>query len=57
MANGKGLTFTLIVYDILFNSFVGPISTNTNALALGSKREDSRYCYNYHVDDEIWVKY
>ena len=56
MAEGKILPFTLIIDDPLSNSFIGPIVSVANALALQSEKEGNKLCYANYSDSSIGIE-
>ena len=56
MAEGKILPFTLIIDDPLSNSFVGPIVSVANALALQAEKEGNKLCYANYTDSSISIE-
>ena len=56
MADGKFLPFTFIIDDPLSNSFIGPIASVANALALQAEKEGNKVCYGNYTDSSINIE-
>ena len=56
MGEGKILPFTLIIDDPLSNSFIGPILSVANALALQAEKEGNKLCYGNYSDSSICIE-
>jgi len=56
VGDGKVFPFTLVIDDPLSNSFVGPIASVANALALKAEKEGNKLCYGNYCDSSINIE-